>query len=204
MNCIIQHISTFHLIRHGKKQLTPGDPPLSQEGVVEASKTADFLSKKHIVHIFSSPLKRAFQTASLIADKCKLSVQMDDRLRERMNWGDVDNQSLTDFLKIWDQTNDDRAYVPNSGRSSRQTGLDLQKFVEDISESDSNSEIAIVTHGGTIADFLLNVFHEKDIENVKPNFIAQKSSLIKECSITTVILSKKSFHLIDVATTDHL
>lgn len=171
-------MSTFYLIRHGKKQLTPGDPPLSDEGVVEASKTADFLSKKHIVQIFSSPLKRAFQTASLIADKNKLAVKMDDRLRERMNWGDVDNQSFTDFLKIWDQTNDDRAYIPNAGRSSRQTGLDLQNLIEEINTSDSDTEIVIVTHGGTITDFLLNVIPEKEIENVKPNFLKQRSSLI--------------------------
>lgn len=197
-------MSTFYLIRHGKKQLTPGDPPLSDEGVVEASKTADFLSKKHIVQIFSSPLKRAFQTASLIADKNKLAVKMDDRLRERMNWGDVDNQSFTDFLKIWDQTNDDRAYIPNAGRSSRQTGLDLQNLIEEINTSDSDTEIVIVTHGGTITDFLLNVIPEKEIENVKPNFLKQKSSLIKECSITSVSLTKGRYFLSELASEAHL
>ncbi len=197
-------MSTYYLIRHGKKQLTPGDPPLSQEGLIEASLTAGFLNKKKISGIFSSPQRRAFQTASLIADRHKLAVKQDERLRERMNWGDVRDQKFSDFLKIWDQTNENRKFTPIHGRSSFQTGLDFQRFVEDIDTVNPDSEVAIVTHGGTIADFILNVFSINEIEAIQPNFLKQKSSFIKECSITIVTLTQGHFSLKKIATTDHL
>jgi len=46
--------------------------------------------------VFSTPLRRACQTAEHIAAAGGLEVRRDDRLRERMNWDGT--QPIEDFL----------------------------------------------------------------------------------------------------------
>src|SRR4051812_13659841 len=88
------------LIRHGQSQFNavfsvtredPGipDPVLTEEGVRQIRETAQLLTARtqrgepEVRRLISSPYTRALQTATLIADKLKLEVTIDPRVRER-------------------------------------------------------------------------------------------------------------------------
>ncbi len=77
----------FYLVRHGAfdntKRIHAGRLPLSlsEEGIQQAHKLRAYFKGKDIARIYSSPVKRARQTAEIIADSI-LPVYYDLRLAE--------------------------------------------------------------------------------------------------------------------------
>jgi broad specificity phosphatase PhoE len=81
--------SVVHLVRHGEvynpEGIIYGRLPgyrLSDAGQAMARATAEWLRGRDIAVVRSSPLERAVQTATAIADALGLSVETDDRLIE--------------------------------------------------------------------------------------------------------------------------
>lgn len=80
-------LTTIYLLRHAAYEnpknifhgRLPGFP-ISNEGSLQAYKLAKYFRNKPIDAIYSSPLKRAYQTAKAIAKNHNLKVQRDDRL----------------------------------------------------------------------------------------------------------------------------
>ena len=78
-----------HLMRHGEVHNPEGvlygrlpEFYLSDLGHQMAVKAADFLSKNEIVHLVSSPLERAQQTAAPLATLLEAEVTIDPRVIE--------------------------------------------------------------------------------------------------------------------------
>ena len=79
----------IYLIRHGEtdwntKRLLQGatDIPLNQNGIEVAQLTAEGLREAAFDLIFTSPLKRARETAEIIRGERKIPIIPDERLRE--------------------------------------------------------------------------------------------------------------------------
>ncbi len=108
------------LVVHGEKVRAAGDPGLTETGLRQATAVAAWLRKNsaELSSVWSSPLKRAQQTAAPIAAAFGLAVQTDGRLRERMNWDDESAISLGAFLADWQRASEDRTYQPAVGDSS--------------------------------------------------------------------------------------
>ncbi|HLW37236.1 MAG TPA: histidine phosphatase family protein [Candidatus Eremiobacteraceae bacterium] len=77
------------LVRHGEttwnlegRYQGRKDPPLSHRGLLQAQALAQRLHAEPIAAVFSSPLKRAAQTAQVCADALGLEVTLDSRLLE--------------------------------------------------------------------------------------------------------------------------
>lgn len=86
-------VTVVHLLRHGEvdnpTRVLYGRRPgfrLSARGVAMARVAADHLSDHDIVHLVSSPLERAVQTAGPIATDRGLPIVTDDRVIEADNW----------------------------------------------------------------------------------------------------------------------
>ena len=86
-------MKTIYIIRHGttigmEQHIVQGssDSPLSDKGLEEAQATAIALQKAGIQHIFTSPQRRAVQTAYIIANCIKVEPVLIDELRE-MDFG---------------------------------------------------------------------------------------------------------------------
>ncbi len=84
--------TTVHLLRHGEvanpDRVFYGRLPgykLSDLGVAQARLAAEFLSKRPIGYIVTSPLERAQQTADPLAELTGQDVVTDDRLTEAAN-----------------------------------------------------------------------------------------------------------------------
>jgi len=179
-------MTTFYFVRHGHRALTAGDPPLSGKGIAQAQALAQALRSRPIVAVYASPLRRAHETAEWIARTHNLPVVGDARLRERMNWGDETGQSFEEFIAQWERCTRERDYQPPGGDSARAAGGRVESFVREQAQRHPQGEVVAVLHGGVLTDFLVNVFDEAELKRWHPDFIAQQSQLVPECSVTTI------------------
>lgn len=61
------------------------DPPLSDDGMVQAQQLARRLKKENIGYIFASPFLRTVQTANAVAEVLKLPIKLETGLSEWLN-----------------------------------------------------------------------------------------------------------------------
>ena len=61
------------------------DPPLSDDGMVQAQQLARRLKKEKIAHIFASPFLRTVQTANAVAEMLNLLIKLETGLSEWLN-----------------------------------------------------------------------------------------------------------------------
>ncbi len=87
---------------------------------------------------------------------------------------------------MWERCNRDRAFVPAAGDSSVDAGRRIERFVQAAGPDDA--QVVAVTHGGVLADFLLNAFARDKLERVNADFVRAPYSaeVMRECSITSV------------------
>jgi probable phosphoglycerate mutase len=84
---LIRHADAYH----GLEALAEGviDPPLSERGRQQAARLAARLAPVSLDAVWSSPLRRAVETAEAVAAGRGLEVRADPRLREvRTHWDD--------------------------------------------------------------------------------------------------------------------
>jgi broad specificity phosphatase PhoE len=169
-------MTVVYLVQHGEKQPGPGDPGLTELGRMQATRTGRWLGGLGVGALWTSPMRRARETADCIASVTGLAVQADARLRERLNW---DGSMPWDaFGDLWARTTDDRDLVPEGGQSSRQAGARLQAFLAGLRRLPG--PVAAVTHGGVTTDLLRNLLAE---DALPPGVLAAG---IPPCAITTV------------------
>ncbi|MFT4091366.1 MAG: histidine phosphatase family protein [Asticcacaulis sp.] len=80
----------FFVLRHGQTDWNAQlrlqgstDIPLNNTGRIQARTAAGFLKTQPITRIIASPLSRAFETASIVAETLNLPVDIDPRIIER-------------------------------------------------------------------------------------------------------------------------
>jgi broad specificity phosphatase PhoE len=153
-----------------------------------------------ISRVFTSPLRRATETAEVLGGVLGLTPVVDVRLRERMNWGDVDGQSFEEFVELWNRCCDDREFCPPGGDSSAGAGRRVEAFVRSIAGEGVVGEVVAVCHGGVIADFLLNVFSEAELRRVRPEFVTAPWSgdVMRESSVTSLAVDSDGFKLLSL------
>ena len=88
----------IYIIRHGQTEMNNrkvlqgrSDYPLNEAGIAQAQKAADDLKHITFAKIYTSPLRRAIQTAEIIAPSAH--VEIDDRLIE-MDYGPYEGTDL--------------------------------------------------------------------------------------------------------------
>lgn len=195
---------TIYFVRHGQKEKKPGDPQLTSKGIQQARETALFLKNLEIQSIYSSPYLRTKQTADIIAKQFQLPVITDGRLNERLNWGDRDNESFEEFWNEWQKTDRNRDYKPKNGRSSFKTGNEVKQFIEELPSIDKNHSVIIVSHGGTIGDFLRIVIPDNGLSHIINETTGAHYLEIDECSITVINKTTDVYILKTINDTRHL
>ncbi|HOA17988.1 MAG TPA: histidine phosphatase family protein [Fervidobacterium sp.] len=152
-------MTNIYLVRHGstewnEKRIWQGvvDTELSTRGIEEVEKIAKFFKNKSIDAIFSSPMRRALQTADIIASKIGYDsdkIIMDNRLREceiRL-WNGKTNEEIaqlyaTQFHEWFTNLNSNIAGV-ESLESVQKRMYDL---LRDVIVHFTNKNVIIVSH----------------------------------------------------------
>lgn len=70
-------------------------------------------------------------------------MKTDNRLRERLLWGDRKGESFDEFLSEWIKTTIDRNYQPLFGDSFFMAGNRMKSLIDEISKNDINILIVL-------------------------------------------------------------
>lgn len=129
---------TYYILRHGDTKLNDSnvfrgmlDPPLNEEGILDAHKAAEFLSRQEIGRIICSPLLRAVQTAKIVAG-C-LGGRHVCQCRELFPWQvpEIAGKDRDKHSHILDKYIDNPDEVPKDGESLNQFIERVGDFFED-------------------------------------------------------------------------
>lgn len=191
-------MTTLYLVRHGEKVREKGDPALTEIGKKQALHTALYLSQFPIQAIYASPMLRTKQTAEIIAHKLNAPVMLEPLLTERMNW-EQPNLSFEQFVRVWNFATEHPTRTPAFGDSVVATATRMQQVIEKAAQKYPDAHIVLVTHGGTIRDFLTTYSEE-----MRQLFEERTLEGIRECSITQIVHNKGEISLSQVAFEAHL
>lgn len=193
---------TVEIVQHAEKERLAGDPGLTELGLRQALATARWLGDgERPVAVWSSPMRRAIETASPITEQCGIALRIDPRLRERMNWDDPAVQTIEDFLDDWRSTSQDRSYRPRSGDSSRQAASRFLAVLADIAADCSAGRAIVVTHGGVTTDLLRDVLGDAELRSRAPSLIEEG---VPCCAVTTLQATPRGWAAKSIAVCDHL
>lgn len=143
------------LVRHALPlRSEPGagsDPQLSEEGLAQAARIPDALSRFPVTRLVSSPQLRAVQTAGPLSEKLGLDVDVDERLAEY----DRDLDHYIPIEQIAKENPEELARLISGQLPSAvdETGF-LQRVVAAVDDlvaaSDHQDTVAVFSHGGVI------------------------------------------------------
>jgi broad specificity phosphatase PhoE len=130
------------------------DPGLSARGAEQASALARRLAGEGIEAIVASDLRRARETARIVAEALGLELVCDPRLRER-DLGSWSGLSTPQIAGRWPAElarvrARDPDFRPGGGESIRDVRARVGAFLRELAERPGPARWAVVTHGGVI------------------------------------------------------
>lgn len=158
---------TILAIRHGENPANINrefsykliDYSLTPKGVRQAEETAIFLRGQKIDEIYSSPLKRAYETAEIIAAPLELPVVLVEEFREN-NVGDLESQPPTDeawalhdrIISDWYAGRHDSAFPGGEDFLTlvRRVKVGLTHILSLNHGAQEERRIVVVAHGGIL------------------------------------------------------
>jgi broad specificity phosphatase PhoE len=143
-------MTTILVARHGETDWNLerrwqgwADPPLNENGRAQARELAAQLAEVPFDAVYSSDLRRAHETAEIVAAPHGVPVIADARLREV----DVGSWSGLLHTEVAERYPDG---VRTDGETPEQHAERVRKAVEEIARENDGRRILIVTHGGSI------------------------------------------------------
>jgi broad specificity phosphatase PhoE len=115
-------------------------------------------------------------------------------------------QSLAEYLAIWQQCNRRRDQTPPGGVSSRQAGARIEQLVQDAHDEYAGGAVIAVTHGTALMDFLRNVFPLETLARYNSAVYRNpySSGVLPEASLTVVQYDGQYYTLNRLGDADHL
>eukprot|EP00252_Welwitschia_mirabilis_P004511 TRINITY_DN14847_c0_g1_i1.p1 TRINITY_DN14847_c0_g1~~TRINITY_DN14847_c0_g1_i1.p1 ORF type:complete len:232 (+),score=65.87 TRINITY_DN14847_c0_g1_i1:149-844(+) len=157
-------ITEIFFVRHGETThnlagILQGqlEAKLNELGWKQAYAVAERLAKESkISALYSSDLKRAFDTASVIAEKCNLKVIAHPAWRER-HLGKLQGLKRKEAPLLEPEAfcafvcDEGDKEIPGGGESYNQLFSRVVTALEDIAEKHRGAKVVVVTHGGTLS-----------------------------------------------------
>jgi len=133
----VEGVTEVWLVRHAdcyRDLVDTADPPLSALGRDQATRLAERVRRMQPVAVYSSPYRRAIETAKAISD----DVRVDDRLIEMAL--DVNEDGSLDFRE------------PPAGVVER-----MRAVVDEIAQRHPGQRVVAVSHGAALIAYLTDV-----------------------------------------------
>jgi probable phosphoglycerate mutase len=172
----------IYIVRHGetysnkakKAQGQRINESLNSEGIRQAEELTSNIDKDFDV-IFTSPLKRAAQTAEILAKEIKAPVIVREEIIER-DYGSLSGKTWEEMFEFGEGKIDFRKmdfeleydYRPYGGECAEDVKKRLLKFIEELKKDYSDKKVLIIAHGGILkmAHFL---FLEEKVQHTPKN-----------------------------------
>ncbi len=148
----------IYIVRHGEtdwniQELMQGhtDVPLNTNGIKQAEEIARDLKDIYLDVIYSSPLSRALETATIINTYHKIKIICDDAIRERQ-FGSLEGKTYKEVIEfhpalIFSETWNYPDYRPPGGESVNDIKKRIVYFSNKILKKHSGKSVLIVSHG---------------------------------------------------------
>lgn len=161
-------MNRLYLVRHGESVVNVTrefsykkvDKGLTEKGILQAEQTADYfrdLQKETPIHaLYSSPLKRAAETAAIIGDAVGLEPVIMENFRE-VNVGDMEDlpptpenwQIFIDIIQEWAAGNPAKRFP--GGEDYHTLADRMLSGVAEVMNGHDGENIIIVAHGGIMS-----------------------------------------------------
>jgi len=152
------------LVRHGEtawnvqhRYQGQSDLPLSDVGVEQAEALACRLADEKFDAIYASDLKRAWDTASAIAEKSGLAVISEPRLRE-MNFGIFEgltfDEAQTRYPEVMAAWLKNYNRPPPDGEALNIFSARVLSLLDDLQKKHADQTICLVAHGGPLSEII--------------------------------------------------
>jgi probable phosphoglycerate mutase len=133
----------------------PADPPLADLGIRQAEALARWLAGEQVDAVWSSPMRRARETAAPLAERLRLPVTVDDGLAEY----DKDAASYIPIEEL-KAANDPRwNQLPER---PEEFAAEVVAAVERIVDAHPGQRVAVVCHGGVVNAYAGHVLGIED------------------------------------------
>ncbi|MBD2568288.1 histidine phosphatase family protein [Anabaena lutea] len=176
------------------------DPPLSDDGMVQAQQLAKRLKGEKIKHIFASPFLRTVQTANAIAEVLDLEIKLETGLSEWLNpeWMTEapERLSTSDLAALFPRidisyTSRIAAQYPETHEKVRQRSAQTARCL--VSEFWPN-DILLVAHGASVLGAAMGLVGDIAKTEVKATL----------CSLVKVVRQESEWLLELKGDTSHL
>ena len=173
------------------------DPPLSDDGCVQAAELAQRLKSERIKHIFASPFLRTIQTANEVAQVLNLSIKLEAGLGEWHN-----GEWMTESPQIHPQEFLEQKYPAIDWSYKSHLYPQYPETKEDVNQrsaatieqlvSEYSKDILIVGHGASVHGVTYALVPDAEY------------SKVSLCSLTKVVRDSNKWELEFYADTSHL
>jgi broad specificity phosphatase PhoE len=160
-------VTRLFLIRHGRSIWNAerrfqgwADPPLDDMGREQARRLAERLQGdgEVMVALYTSPLRRARETAEIVGEALSLPVAPDERLKERdvgeltgLTWAEI-GERYPDLVQRWTEARES-IKIPGEEKVERFRARVTAVFGEIVARH-VEGPIGVVSHGGTLGTYL--------------------------------------------------
>lgn len=191
---------TVYLVRHGEnpanltKELScrKVDYPLTSKGRLQAEQTGAYFQHLQIGAIYASPLRRAIETAQIVAQINGVQARIDENFRE-LDVGDL--EEMADSPQAWqihfqvirDWMNGKPETRFPGGENHFMACQRLRQGIEGALDSCPQGEIVVVGHGGIFSAGLLDLCPGTD-----PQVLRQRE--YHNCAISEIAMQIVNGH----------
>lgn len=167
----------LYITRHGKTYWNEAkkiqgwsDIDLTEEGRDVAIRSAEGMKDIHFDAIYSSPLKRAYETACILKGERDLPVIVDERIKE-IGFGTLEG---ADFMKIrGDKTSDFACFFdapevynpPEGGETLEGVSARAADFMKEIIEKHKEDERVLIVAHGAINKAMMRYIRKNEIKD---------------------------------------
>jgi 2,3-bisphosphoglycerate-dependent phosphoglycerate mutase len=189
------------LIRHALPRRVeliegPADPELAPEGWKQAGRLAAWLASEGLDAVYSSPLRRAVQTAEPLAEVTGLDVRIVDGLAE---W----DRQASSYIPIEElQAADDPVWKSLAAGALHELGVDAPSFqgrvvtaVTGIVAAHPSQTVAVVCHGGVLNAYLANVLGLDRVLFFPPDYTCINRVRVSSSGVRTLRTLNETAHL---------
>lgn len=175
----------------------PADPPLQERGIAQAERLATWLADETVDAVWSSPMRRARETAAPVAATHVLDVVIDDELAEF-------DREATSYIPIEElkATNDERWLAMVEGRLEdyeADAGLFRAAVVgaveRVIAANPGPRTVAVVCHGGVINNYVGHVLGIERPLWFEPRYTSITRIAASRSGIRSVVSLNETAHL---------
>ncbi len=189
------------LVRHGETDWNResrfqghADPPLNERGREQARVLADGLAGESIASVYTSPLRRAFETAQVIAARLGSDLRVLEGLRE-IDVGSWTGLTRTDIERRFPEafarwlTLDGHGW--DDGETYEQLTSRVVSAVREIAAANPGRQVVVVTHGGAIRSLIA---HAAGVSRPDSRRILER---IHNCGVSRIVVEDGEIRSVD-------